>query len=103
MLSLMDVLNVVLGSIFVTRKEIKLISNDPIEDIFKEIKNGKIVAIKGIGGFHLACDAKNKEVINELRKRKKRPRKPLAVMMRDFETVKKYCDVNELEEKILLR
>ena len=80
----------------------KIISNDPIKDIVKEIKNGKIVAIKGIGGFHLACDAKNKEVINELRKRKKRPRKPLAVMMRDIETVKKYCDVNELEERILL-
>ena len=80
----------------------KIISNDPIKDIVKEIKNGKIVAIKGIGGFHLACDAKNKEVINELRKRKKRPRKPLAVMMREIETVKKYCDVNELEERILL-
>ena len=80
----------------------KIISNDPIKDIAKEIKNGKIVAIKGIGGFHLACDAKNKEVINELRKRKKRPRKPLAVMMRGIETVKKYCDVNELEERILL-
>mgnify|MGYP004556761825 FL=1 len=80
----------------------KIISNDPIKDIVKEIKNGKIVAIKGIGGFHLACDAKNKEVINELRKRKKRPRKPLAVMMRGIETVKKYCDVNELEERILL-
>lgn len=80
----------------------KIISNNPIKDIVKEIKNGKIVAIKGIGGFHLACDAKNKEVINELRKRKKRPRKPLAVMMRDIETVKKYCDVNELEERILL-
>ena len=80
----------------------KIISNDPIKDIVKEIKNGKIVAIKGIGGFHLACDAKNKEVINELRKRKKRLRKPLAVMMRGIETVKKYCDVNELEERILL-
>ena len=80
----------------------EIISNDPIKDIAKEIKNGKIVAIKGIGGFHLACDAKNKEVINELRKRKKRPRKPLAVMMRGIETVKKYCDVNELEERILL-
>ena len=80
----------------------EIISNDPIKDIAKEIKNGKIVAIKGIGGFHLACDAKNKEVINELRKRKKRLRKPLAVMMRGIETVKKYCDVNELEERILL-
>lgn len=80
----------------------EIISNDPIKDIAKEIKNGKIVAIKGIGGFNLACDAKNKEVINELRKRKKRPRKPLGVMMRDVETAKKYCNVNEMEERILL-
>ena len=89
--------------VFICDKEgQEITSKDPIKDIAKEIKNGKIVAIKGIGGFHLACDAKNKEVINELRKRKKRPRKPLAVMMRDIETVKKYCDVNELEERILL-
>ena len=89
--------------VFICDKEgQEITSKDPIKDIAKEIKNGKIVAIKGIGGFHLACDAKNKEVINELRKRKKRPRKPLAVMMRGIETVKKYCDVNELEERILL-
>ena len=89
--------------VFICDKEgQEITSKDPIKDIAKEIKNGKIVAIKGIGGFHLACDAKNKEVINELRKRKKRLRKPLAVMMRDIETVKKYCDVNELEERILL-
>ncbi|MCQ2969066.1 MAG: carbamoyltransferase HypF [Clostridium sp.] len=80
----------------------EIITNDPIRDIAKEIKHGKIVAIKGIGGFHLACDAENKEVINELRKRKKRPRKPLAVMMKDIDTVKKYCNVNKLEESILL-
>ena len=89
--------------VFICDKEgQEITSKDPIKDIAKEIKNGKIVAIKGIGGFHLACDAKNKEVINELRKRKKRLRKPLAVMMRGIETVKKYCDVNELEERILL-
>ena len=89
--------------VFICDKEgQEITSKDPIKDIAKEIKNGKIVAIKGIGGFHLACDAKNKEVINELRKRKKRPRKPLAVMMRDVETAKKYCNVNEMEERILL-
>lgn len=89
--------------VFICDKEgQEITSKDPIKDIAKEIKNGKIVAIKGIGGFHLTCDAKNKEVINELRKRKKRLRKPLAVMMRGIETVKKYCDVNELEERILL-
>ena len=58
-------------------------SDDPIETAAFELKKGKIVAIKGIGGFHLACDGKDKEVINKLRYRKKRPSKPLAVMMKD--------------------
>ena len=77
-------------------------SDDPIETAAFELKKGKIVAIKGIGGFHLACDGKDKEVINKLRYRKKRPSKPLAVMMKDLETVKKYCKVNVIEEEILL-
>lgn len=80
----------------------ELNSVDPIKDTARALKRGAIVAIKGIGGFHLACDARNVEVINKLRLKKKRPRKPLAVMMKDISTVKKYCKVNELEEKILL-
>lgn len=65
------------------------------------LREGKIVAIKGIGGFHLACDAYNEESVHKLRHRKKRPHKPFAIMVKDVKTVKKLCNINEYEEKIL--
>jgi len=67
----------------------------------QKLKEGKIFAVKGIGGFHLVCDGTNEEVIKRLRGRKNRPDKPFAVMMRDIESIKKYCYVNDLEEDIL--
>ncbi len=74
---------------------------DPISFAQNMICEGKIFAIKGLGGFHLSCDGLNETAINKLRDRKKRPFKPLAVMIKNIETVKKYCKVNHLEEKIL--
>lgn len=74
---------------------------DEIKEAISMIKKGKILAVKGIGGFHLVCDGKNAKAINILRNRKRRPRKPLAVMMKDLNVVKKYCLVNEIEEKVL--
>ncbi len=74
---------------------------DPISFAQNMLKEGKIFAIKGLGGFHLACDGLNKIAVNNLRERKKRPFKPLALMIKDIEIVKKYCRVSELEEKML--
>ncbi|HOL39777.1 MAG TPA: carbamoyltransferase HypF [Dictyoglomaceae bacterium] len=76
------------------------------ENIFKNIgeflDNGYILAIKGIGGFHLACDATNNKAVKILRERKGRPSKPFAIMIKDLETIQKYCYLNEEERKLLL-
>ena len=74
---------------------------DPINFAQNMLSKGKIFAIKGLGGFHLACDGLNEIAVGNLRDKKKRPFKPLAVMMKDIETVKSYCEVRQLEEKIL--
>jgi len=66
------------------------------------LRMGRIVAIKGIGGYHLACDATSHQAIARLRARKHRPHKPFAVMFRDMASVKKHCDVTEAEEAELL-
>ena len=67
----------------------------------KMIHDGGIVAIKGIGGFHLCCDATNEKAVQRLRTLKNRPAKPFAVMARDVEAVKQECLVNEVQEEIL--
>ena len=65
------------------------------------IKQGYIVAIKGIGGFHLACDATNDAVVMRLRQRKHRYKKPFAMMARDISLIRTYAHVNSVEEKLL--
>ena len=65
------------------------------------IDKGYIIAVKGIGGYLLICDAENEEAVKELRKRKKRGDKPFAVMARNIETVKRYSYVNHYERNAL--
>lgn len=77
------------------------INGDPIAIAASYIKSGKIVAIKGLGGFHIACDALNENAVYKLRERKQREEKPFAVMFGDIDTVKKYCIVSQSEENIL--
>jgi hydrogenase maturation protein HypF len=77
-------------------------SATPLVEAVHLLQDGHILAIKSLGGFHLACDAFNADAISKLRARKHRPHKPLAVMFRDVETVKRYCAVGEAEEAELL-
>lgn len=65
------------------------------------IKEGKILLIKGIGGYHLSCNAENENAIEILRERKKRYEKPFALMARNIKVIKKYCKVSKKEEEIL--
>jgi hydrogenase maturation protein HypF len=75
---------------------------DPISSAVRLLKEGKIVAIKGLGGFLLACDAKNSSAVENLRERKHRPDKPFAVMLPNMAAVKDHCLVSGEEEKLLL-
>ncbi len=78
------------------------LSNDAILETRRLLVEGKIVAVKGLGGFHLACDATNAASVTELRNRKLRVDKPFALMMPDLETVEKHCVVSEAERELLL-
>lgn len=75
---------------------------NPITLAIRELKAGGIVAIKGLGGFHLACDAGNEKAVCELRRRKKRGNKPFALMSGSVEEIKRFCHVSEEEEQKLL-
>jgi len=67
----------------------------------KLFTEGKIVAIKGLGGFHLACDATNTKAVTELRTRKLRVDKPFALMMPDLKTIERHCFVSKAEKELL--
>ena len=74
---------------------------DAIRYTRKVLSEGGIVAVKGIGGFHLCCDAAKEETVARLRQRKKRPMKPFAVMMKDLDIVRRECETEPHLEEIL--
>jgi len=72
-----------------------------IEKVVKFIEEGKIIAIKGVGGYHLVCDATNESAVQTLRERKRRPDKPLAVMLKDITMAKRFAQISPKEEEFL--
>jgi hydrogenase maturation protein HypF len=77
-------------------------ADEPLAKAQELLRRGRIVAIKSLGGYHLACDAFNPEAVARLRQRKQRPDKAFAVMFRDLATVKRFCELDENEEAELL-
>jgi len=80
---------------------VPLIPTNEIDKTVELLLDGNIVAVKGVGGYHLMCDATNEEAIAKLRERKHRPAKPFAVMVRDMDMAKKFAEINEMEEVLL--
>ena len=81
---------------FITQKE------EALEKTVRLLKEGKIIAVKGVGGFHLVCDATNNHALKKLRERKKRGEKPFAVMFRDINQIKEYAEITDFEEAVIL-
>jgi hydrogenase maturation protein HypF len=89
-------------SLSIVNRPLSALKGDPaILEIRNLLANGKVVAIKGLGGFHLACDATNPAAVRELRRRKLRVDKPFALMMPDLEIVEQHCYVNNAERELL--
>jgi hydrogenase maturation protein HypF len=74
---------------------------DDLDAVCTLLQKGEIIAIKGLGGFHLACDATLENAVQKLRNRKHRYHKPLALMARDINIISEYCYINDLEKQLL--
>jgi len=85
----------------ITNHKSQISGEDVIQAVREMLVAGKTVAVKGLGGFHLACDATNDEAVALLRERKGRVDKPFAIMSFDLETVESYCEVNDDERALL--
>ncbi|HXG12859.1 MAG TPA: carbamoyltransferase HypF [Gemmataceae bacterium] len=75
---------------------------DPLAQAVAALREGQIVAVKGLGGYHLACDARREAAVRELRRRKHRDEKPFAVMVADLAAARQWCDISPPEEDLLL-
>ncbi len=77
-------------------------SAEPLRETARLLQQGSILAIKGLGGFHLACDAKNAASIEQLRQRKHRIEKPFAVMVSSLAVAERFCILDDLSKNLLL-
>jgi len=77
-------------------------TDGPVAEAIKLIKEGKIIAVKGLGGFHLVCDAANDKAVNELRAAKGRDMKPFAIMCADTRIANKLCKLGSAELELLV-
>jgi hydrogenase maturation protein HypF len=75
--------------------------DDPVNQAISALKDGKIVAIRGLGGFHLAVDGCREESVDLLRRRKNRPTKPLAIMVKDLDAAAVFCHLSQVEQESL--
>ena len=78
-------------------------ASDPVAQAAARLREGAILAVKGLGGFHLACDASNAAAVETLRERKQRVEKPFAIMAPDMAAIESCCDVDALSRELLLR
>ncbi len=86
----------------VLRQAQELGRNEELVDVASQLLlDGKIVAVKGVGGYHLMCDATNEEAVTKLRERKRRPAKPFAVMVKDMAMAHRLAIINDQEEMLL--
>ncbi len=88
--------------LLIDRKGSEINSRDILSASSELLRQGKIIALKGLGGFQIACSALSNNTVMELRKRKKRPVKPFAIMVKDIEYIKKYYRLNEKEIESLI-
>jgi len=75
---------------------------EPIREAARLLEQGCTVAVKGLGGFHLACNARSEAAVNALRERKRRVEKPFAVMLRRIEDVERFCILDDAARKLML-
>jgi hydrogenase maturation protein HypF len=80
---------------------VRALARDPVGETLRRLQLGEIVALKGLGGFHLACDAADGDAVTRLRVRKRRPHKPLALMFANLASVKRWARVSEAEAAAL--
>ena len=77
-------------------------ADDPIAEAIARLQRGEVVAVKGLGGFHLACDATNARAVLTLRERKRRVEKPFAVMVPDVDAAERFCEVDAAARQLLV-